>query len=172
MFAEGDNATVVPTLVAQASGIILELGPGIGSQLPRYDKSKVTKIYGVEPNADLHEALRREVKKAGLTDVYEIVPCGVEDVVALKQRGITLSSIDTVLSVQVLCSVPDPDEMMLRLYAFLKPGGQLIVFEHVRSRDAISRMVQSKPILLSWVIVLRLIIQSRYLQCALAFLHR
>ena len=144
MFADGDRQTAVPDLVSKASGIVLELGPGIGSQLSRYDKSKITKIYGVEPNVDLHESLRENVKMSGLSDVYEIVPCGIEDVVELKKRGIALNSVDTVLSVQVLCSVPDPDEMMRRLYALLRPGGQLVVYEHVKSRDLLSGVVQGK----------------------------
>ena len=130
--------------MAQASGVVLELGPGIGSQLPRFDKSKITKIYGVEPCVHLHDALRRQVKECGLDDIYEIVPCGIEDVVGLKKHGITLGTIDTVLSVQVLCSVPDPDEMMRRLYALMTATGQLIVYEHVKSTDSLTGMVQSK----------------------------
>ena len=144
MFADGDRETAVPALVSEARGIVLELGPGIGSQLPRYDTSKITKIYGVEPNVDLHKSLRENIKTSGLIDVYEIIPCGVEDVVELKKHGIVLGSIDTILSVQVLCSVPDPNEMLRRLYALLRPGGQLIVYEHVKSKDLISSMVQSK----------------------------
>lgn len=84
------------------------------------------------------------MKESGLTDIYEILPCGIEDVMGLKKHGVTLSSIDTVLSVQVLCSVPDPDEMMRRLYALMKPGGKLIVYEHVKSMDSVSMMVQSE----------------------------
>lgn len=144
MFADGDNQTAIPALVSEASGIVLELGPGIGSQLMRYNTSKITKIYGVEPNVDLHKSLRENIKTSGLSDVYEIVACGIEDVVELEKHGVVLGSIDTVLSVQVLCSVPDPDAMLRRLYALLKPGGQLIVYEHVKSKDMISSMVQSK----------------------------
>lgn len=144
MFADGDRQTAVPALVCEASGVVLELGPGLGSQLPRYDTSKITKIYGVEPNVDLQKSLRENVKASGLIDVYEIVPCGVEDVAELKRHGIVLDSIDTILSVQVLCSVPDANETLRRLYALLKPGGQLIVYEHVKSKDMISNVVQSK----------------------------
>ena len=144
MLADGDRQTAVPALVSEASGIVLELGPGIGSQLPRYNTSKIIKIYGVEPNVDLHKSLRENIKASGLIDVYEIVPCGVEDVVELKKQGIVLGSIDTILSVQVLCSVPDPNKILRRLYALLKPGGQLIVYEHVKSKDMISSVVQSK----------------------------
>lgn len=143
MFAEGDNETAVPALVAEASGVVLELGPGIGSQLSRYNTSKITKVYGVEPNIDLHKCLREKIEASGLTDVYEIVPCGIEDVVELKKHGITVGSIDTVLSIQVLCSVPDPDEILRRLHALMRPRGQFVVYEHVKSKDVISVIVQS-----------------------------
>lgn len=126
-------------------------GSGMGSQIPRYDKSKVTKIYGIEPTANLHGALRTKVRQCGLESVYEIVPCGIEDVAGLRKHGISLASADTVMSMQVLCSVPEPEEMVRRLYALLKPGGQMIVYEHVRSKDWVSRFVQSEfplPLLL------------------------
>ena len=112
--------------------------------MSRYDTSKITKIYGVEPVVDLHASLRENIKASGLVDVYEIVPCGIEDVVELKKHGLVLEGVDTILSVQVLCSVPDPSEMLRRLYALLKPGGQLIVYEHVKSTDIMSSVVQSK----------------------------
>lgn len=143
MFADGDKETAIPALVSEASGTVLELGPGIGSQLPRYNTSKITKIYGVEPNVDLHQSLRENIKAGGLIDVYEIVPCGIEDVVELKEHGIVPGSIDTILSVQVLCSVPELTETLRRLYALLRPGGQLIVYEHVKSKDVVSSVVQS-----------------------------
>ena len=142
--AKADQETSVPSLVAEASGVVLELGPGIGSQLARYDKSKITKVYGVEPCSYLHEALRKQVKECGLDDIYEIVPCGIEDVTGLKKHGIRLGTFDSVLSVQVLCSVPDPNEIMRRIYALMKPSGQLIVYEHVKSTDSLTGMVQSK----------------------------
>ena len=61
--------------MAKANGTVLEVGPGRGNQLPRYDKSKITRVYGVEPNVDLHDALRKTVKERGLSDIYTIVPC-------------------------------------------------------------------------------------------------
>ena len=67
--AQFEAETEVPALVSQASGIVLELGPGGGNQLPRYDLTKVSKIYGVEPNVDLHQALRNSIKKAKLDDI-------------------------------------------------------------------------------------------------------
>lgn len=135
--------TELPGLVAQASGVIVELGPGSGNQLFRYDLSKITKIYGVEPNVNLHDALRTSIKSAKLDDVYEIVPCAIQDTEELRKYGIEQESVDTLLTVQVLCSVPQPEEVLRHLYPLLKPGGKMIVYEHIKSYDFLSSIVQS-----------------------------
>lgn len=137
-----DAMTGVPELIAKAHGTVLELGPGSGTQLPRYDVSKIERVYGVEPNVDLHDALRGNVKKHGLSDMYTIVPCVIEDFDKLKEYGIEAESVDTVTSVQVLCSVPEPEALARGLYKLLKPGGQMLVYEHVKSEDYVSRFVQ------------------------------
>ena len=135
----------MPSLVSSCSGTILELGPGSGSQVLRYDPAKVTKIYGVEPNQGLHARLRENVKKAGLDDVYTIVPCGVEDTEGLRKHGIEGEMFDTVLSVQVLCGVPKPEEAVKSCFGLLKKGGEMVVYEHVENEvDRLTWAVQSK----------------------------
>lgn len=137
----------VPKLVSQASGIVVEIGPGSGNQLSRYDASKVTKIYGIEPNAGLHEKLRARVKEAKLDDIYTIIPCGIENVSELEKYGISEESVDTLLTCQVLCSVPQPEETVHHMYRLLKHGGKLIAYEHIRSQDSVSRTVQGLSLL-------------------------
>ena len=83
-----------------------------------------------------------------MSDIYTIVPCGVEDFDTLREYGITEESIDTVTSIQVLCSVPRPAVMIKAMYRLLKPGGQMIVYEHVRSDDRVSQFVQGKVVFL------------------------
>ncbi len=142
MFAAGERETVLPSLVSQAYGTILEVGPGSGSQVGRLDASNITKAFGVEPILDLHDQLRASIKKAGLTDVYTIVPTGIDDTQQLSMYGIDKESIDTLLIVQVLCCVPQPGKTVRELYELLKPGGQMVVYEHVRSEDMLSKFVQ------------------------------
>ena len=48
-------------------------------------------------------------------------------------------SIDTI---QVMCSVPQPDKMAKQLYRLLMPGGQLMVYEHIRKNDLVSNKLQ------------------------------
>lgn len=140
--AESEEDSPVPALVHEAYGRVVELGPGTGQQLGRLDPSKIKRVYGIEPNVALHPELRARIAKAGLENVYIIVPCGIEDRTELKKYGIESGSIDTVLSMKVLCSVPEPERMTRDLYGLLKPGGQLLLSEHVRSKNMLPRLVQ------------------------------
>lgn len=42
-----------------------------------------------------------------------------------------------------LCSVPTPEAIVPTLYTYLKPGGSLLVLEHVRSDYLFMRFLQS-----------------------------
>ncbi|KAK3176680.1 hypothetical protein OEA41_008005 [Lepraria neglecta] len=122
--AAGQLETNLPSLVAKANGTVLEVGPGNGYQLPHYDKSKITRIYGVEPNVDLHDALRKTVKERGLSNIYTILPCEAEDFQTLAKYGIEKGSMDTALSVQVIYGMPSPQETTKGMYELLKPRGR------------------------------------------------
>lgn len=99
----------------------------------------------MEPNTVLHPQLQANVKKHGLSDIYRIVPCGIEDVDRLRTYDLTEGSVDTVVCHQVLCSVPRPKEMAKACYSFLKPGGVMIVKEHVKAvSDPVTIMIQRK----------------------------
>ncbi|KAF8848046.1 S-adenosyl-L-methionine-dependent methyltransferase [Acephala macrosclerotiorum] len=124
-----ENATPrVGPLIEQARGVVLDIGPGSGEWLKLFDKSKVTKIYGVEPNRDHHTALKKRVTEAGLEEIYEVVPVGVED---LGDKWVGKGEVDAIVTIQCLCSVPEPKKMIGELYSYLKKGGTWVVYEHV-----------------------------------------
>lgn len=95
----------------------------------------ITRIYGVEPNRDQHAHLRQAIARAGLEDVYQIVPVGIEDLDdAQKWDGrVEKGSVDCIVSVLCLCSIPEPEKNVRELYRYLKKGGRWYVYEHVRS---------------------------------------
>ena len=47
------------------------------------------------------------------------------------------SSFDTVVTSCTMCSVPDPLRALEEIHRVLRPGGRLLMFEHVRSRNAV-----------------------------------
>ena len=136
--------TAIPLLVSHASGVVLELGPGTGNQLSRYDKDKVTRIVGVEYNPYFVEDLERKIEEQGMRDIYELIIAGAQDSDVLEKRGIVAGSVDTVLSIQVLCAVPDVNDMAKEIYRLLKPGGKFIFAEHQRNKDWLTGIVQRK----------------------------
>ena len=47
------------TLIPRAKGRVLELGIGSGLNLPFYDPSRVERIFGVDPAAEMHRLARK-----------------------------------------------------------------------------------------------------------------
>ena len=93
-------------------------------------EGQVTRVFGVEPNADLHGALSAKVHEAGLDGTYQIVPVGIEDLAS--SGRVQKESVDCVVSVLCLCGIPEPEKNIRELYSYLKPGGRWYVYEHVK----------------------------------------
>lgn len=126
---------VLPLLENSATGVCLDIGPGNGQWLEVYSRANnpsITKIYGVEPNHGMHKALRESAVRAGLGDVYEIVGCGAQELST--KAGFQSGSIDTIITVQSLCSIPTPEVIIKELYPLLKPGGKWLMYEHVKTK--------------------------------------
>ncbi|KAL5116408.1 hypothetical protein ACEQ8H_005644 [Pleosporales sp. CAS-2024a] len=111
-FIAFEDTTIVPSLVQAATGLVLELGPGPGNQLHRFNVTNVDCIYGVEPNRHYEEIIDAKVANHGLQDKYKLVIAGIEDSDVLRAKGIAKGSMDTVLCIQVLCAVKDPQMVM------------------------------------------------------------
>ncbi|KAI2635776.1 S-adenosyl-L-methionine-dependent methyltransferase [Hypomontagnella submonticulosa] len=140
-FVRMESGSAVPHLVASAEGVVLELGPGLGNQIPSFDQTKIRHIYGVELNEFLIPDLHAKVTECGLDGKYTVIHSGVEDTDTLEAHGILPGSIDTILSIQTFCSFSQPEAVAKELYKLLKPGGKLIFWEHSLSHDFVTRRV-------------------------------
>jgi len=137
---------------ASIHGTVLEVGAGsgmwadvlarcrggvdaAGSLRSRKNASSgISKIYGVEPNPISAKALQKRVNEVGLQDVYQVVPVGIEyvDDPTAWNGKIEPGSIDCIVGILCMCSIPEPEKNIQLLYKLLKPGGHWFVYEHVK----------------------------------------
>jgi ubiquinone/menaquinone biosynthesis C-methylase UbiE len=112
------------TLVSRVTGHVLEVGGGTGANLPFYGAG-VEELVITEPEEPM--ARRLERKLAGYSLPARVVLAPAEEL------PIEDASFDFVVSTLVLCTVDDPARALGEIYRVLKPGGQLVFLEHVRS---------------------------------------
>ena len=115
-------------IVHLAEGDVLEIGFGSGLNLPYFDRSKVRKIFGLEPSPGMRRKAQPNVDASGL-DVEFIDLPGEE--IPLESK-----SVDTVLITFTLCSIDAAEAALEGMHRVLKPGGSLLFCEHGAAPDA------------------------------------
>ncbi|MDD1622347.1 MAG: class I SAM-dependent methyltransferase [Methylococcaceae bacterium] len=113
-------------LWAQAVGSdILEVGVGTGKNFPFYPRDG--RITAIDFSPKMLELARRKRDRKQLA-----VDLALMDVESLSYAS---NSFDTVIASFVFCSVPRPRKGLKELHRVLKPGGQLLLLEHVLSSN-------------------------------------
>lgn len=86
---------------------MLDLGPGSGNQIERFDASRIEHVYGVEPNTAFTDFFMKRLAstKLGMDGKYTLVHCGIEDSDVLERYGVVEGSVDCVVSMQVMVSL-------------------------------------------------------------------
>lgn len=140
-----EEETPVPHLISLEKGVVLEIGPGSGTQLPRFNAEAVTRVYGIEPNGTFIPILAAKAAALPeLKDKYTIIHAAFENVEILEDHGVVEGSVDTVVCMQVLCSVDNLPTTCKSIHALLKPGGHLLFWEHQNSSDMLTNWMQSE----------------------------
>lgn len=109
--------------IEQASGKVLEIGVGTGSNLPLYQEG--CQVTGIDFSPAM---LARANNKLHLAKV----PVVLKEMDAENLR-FPDDTFDTVVSTCVFCSVPDPVQGLREAQRVCKPGGKIVLLEHVRS---------------------------------------
>lgn len=123
-------------IVPFASGDILEIGFGSGLNLPYYDRSKVNKLWGLEPSAGMRRKAERQIAAAAIE--VELIDLPGEEI------PLESNSVDTVLVTYTLCTIPDVLDALEEMRRVLKPGGQLLYCEHGKAPDDSVRRWQDR----------------------------
>jgi len=121
--ARKQREKIVPRVV----GDVLEIGFGGGLNLPFYDRSKVRKIFGLEPSAGMRRSAAGNITASGL-DV-ELIDLPGEEI------PLDDNAVDSVLVTYTLCTIPDAVAALEGMRRVLKPNGRLYFCEHGKAPD-------------------------------------
>jgi ubiquinone/menaquinone biosynthesis C-methylase UbiE len=123
---EAGLADMRDDLLSRAHGEVLEIGAGTGVNLEHYGTGP-QRLVLTEPEEPMVRRLRRHAETKG--SKAEVVQAPAE---ALPFAD---DSFDTAVATLALCTVDDPHRAIGELRRVLRPGGELLFLEHVRSDD-------------------------------------
>jgi ubiquinone/menaquinone biosynthesis C-methylase UbiE len=119
-------------LLTRAGGVVVDLGAGIGLNLPHLGDA-VPQIHLIEPDPHM---------------IRRLPPDLPDRVIVHRSRAENLpladGSVDTVLATLTLCTVDDPATACSEIRRVLRPGGQVLILEHVLALDPRSARWQQR----------------------------
>jgi ubiquinone/menaquinone biosynthesis C-methylase UbiE len=113
-------------LLGRVRGRVLEIGGGTGANLPYYGTA-VTELVITEPEEPMARRLERKLLDHSLPARVVRAPA--------EALPFDDGSFDYAVSTLVLCTVEDPQRALSEIRRVLKPAGELLFLEHVRSDD-------------------------------------
>lgn len=128
---------------SQACGEVLEVALGTGRSLPLYPAG--VRLTGIDISPAMLAVARRRAERLGLRADLRI-----GDAQALDLAD---ASFDTVVITLGLCTIPDDRGALAEAARVLRPGGRLLLLEHVRSPLPAVRALQrlADPITSRWL---------------------
>lgn len=111
-------------LLKGAQGKVLEIGSGTGANFPFYDPVRVQCVIAVEPAEQMRRRSLAKIEQAAVP--VDVVAAGAENL------PFPDAFFDTVVGTLVFCTIPDPEKALQEVRRVCKPGGKVLIFEHVR----------------------------------------
>lgn len=118
---EGDREWVC----GQAEGDVLEVAVGSGRNFSFYPRQ--VRVSGFDLSPAMVELARARAEELSLD-----IELRVADATALPYED---ASFDTVVCTYSLCAIPDPAAAISEMRRVLRPGGRVLLSEHVRSSN-------------------------------------
>jgi phosphatidylethanolamine/phosphatidyl-N-methylethanolamine N-methyltransferase len=121
VFDEGRRSTIAEA--DRIGGRVLDVGIGTGLSLLDYKSS--TKICGVDISEPMLRRAHERVRKHSLANVETLA------VMDAKNLAFPDNHFDAVVAQYVITAVPDPEATLDDFIRVLKPGGELILVNHI-----------------------------------------
>ena len=121
-------------IIERARGYVLEVGAGNGLNFAFYDPARIERVEAIEPDAAMLGYAQQRVQTAH-------VPITLTQAV-VEKLPFADATFDSVVVTLVFCSVTNPLQGLQEIKRVLKPGGNLLMVEHVRSHNTVMGHVQ------------------------------
>ena len=129
VFDRGRKASI--EAAERIGGRILEVGVGTGISLPDYRRSN--RLVGIDISAPMLAKAQQRVREQNLCNVEAL---SVMDVAHL---GFPDNSFDVVVAQYVITAVPDPEAALDEFARVVKPGGEIILVNHIGAENGARR---------------------------------
>ena len=133
VFDRGRKASIAAA--ERIGGRILEVGVGTGLSLPDYSWSN--RLIGVDLSAPMLRKAKERVAEHGLTNVEGLA------VMDAQNLGFQNSSFDVVVAQYVITTVPDAEATLDEFVRVTKPGGEIILVNHLGAEDGLRAVYES-----------------------------
>jgi phosphatidylethanolamine/phosphatidyl-N-methylethanolamine N-methyltransferase len=125
VFERGRKASIAAA--ERIGGRILEVGVGTGLSLPDY--AWTNRVIGVDLSAPMLRKAKARVAEHRLTNVDGLA------VMDAQHLGFQDGVFDVVVAQYVITAVPDPERTLDEFARVLKPGGEIILVNHLGADD-------------------------------------
>ena len=129
VFDRGRRAAIAAA--ERIGGRILEVGVGTGISLPDYARSN--RLVGVDISEPMLRKAQERVAAQGLAYVEALA------VMDATRLALPDASFDVVVAQYVITAVPDPEATLDEFARVLKPGGEIILVNHIGAEAGLRR---------------------------------
>lgn len=131
---EEDLSTIRSELLSNLKGDILEIGAGTGVNFQYY--SQEAKVTAIEPSEFMMAKAQYKINKKRI----QIIQIGVGE--EEHDNLFEDNSFDAIVCTLVLCTIPKPKKALEQFKRWLRPGGKLIIMEHIKSEKKFNGVLQ------------------------------
>jgi phosphatidylethanolamine/phosphatidyl-N-methylethanolamine N-methyltransferase len=133
VFEQGRQATIeaAEQHIGAAGGRILEVGVGTGISLLSYNRGN--RLVGIDISAPMLRRAQDRVAEHRLTNVEALA------VMDAKHLALPDASFDVVVAQYVITTVPDPEATLDEFVRVLKPGGEIVLVNHLGAEAGFRR---------------------------------
>jgi len=130
VFERGRRASIAAA--ERVGGRILEVGVGTGISLPDY--ARHNRLVGIDISAPMLRKAQEKVAEHGLTNVEALA------VMDAKHLAFPDNMFDVIVAQYVITAVPDPEATLDEFVRVLKPGGEIILVNHIGAESGLRKL--------------------------------